>query len=231
MREPAEMRERITPDGFRYKRNEQGGITVTKYTGSATDLVIPAAIEDLPVTEIGDCVFRNRNGLTGATIPAGVTSIGNDAFAYCGGLTGVIIGVGVRTIGNFAFLGCRGLTGITIPDSVRTIGKYAFYGCESLASVTIGSGVTAIGNSAFEECGSLTSITVDRSNTDYAGVDGVLFNNNKTTLVAYPAGRKGAYTVPAGVTAIGVAAFALCSAALTIRGYDTHYHANREARE
>jgi hypothetical protein len=38
----------------------------------------------------------------------------------------------------------------------------------------------------------------------------VLFNNNKTTLVAYPAGRQGAYTVPAGVTAIGDYAFFRC---------------------
>jgi hypothetical protein len=38
----------------------------------------------------------------------------------------------------------------------------------------------------------------------------VLFNKDKTTLVAYPGGKQGAYTIPNSVTSIGKRAFYGC---------------------
>jgi hypothetical protein len=83
--------------------------------------------------------------------------------------------------------------------------------CSSLTSVTIGNGVTSIDHSAFSTCSSLTAFTVNSGNTAFSSQDGVLFNANKTTLVAYPGGKSGAYTIPNSVTAIGDSAFAYCS--------------------
>ena len=48
-------------------------------------------------------------------------------------------------------------------------------------------------------------------NSNYCSVDGVLFNKDKTTLIQYPGGKQGAYTIPNSVTSIGYEAFAGCS--------------------
>jgi hypothetical protein len=51
---------------------------------------------------------------------------------------------------------------------------------------------------------------VSASNPNFAIVAGVLFNKIKTTLLVYPEGLPGSYTIPAGVTSIGDYAFAGC---------------------
>ncbi len=138
---------------------------------------------------IADAAFNGRTSLTSVTIPDSVTNIGNKAFDYC-----------------------TSLTSITIPDSVTSIGNYAFYDCDSLTSVTIPDSVTSIGYRAFSGCSSLTAINCSSGNTNYLSQDGVLFNNNKTELICYPAGKsESSYTIPDSVTSIGDSAFQGCS--------------------
>jgi uncharacterized repeat protein (TIGR02543 family) len=75
-------------------------------------------------------------------------------------------------------------------------------------SYTISAGVTSIGSAAFAAASALTSITVDGANPNYSSTDGVLFNKDSSTLIAYPAGKTGtSYTIPAGVTTIGFLGF------------------------
>ncbi len=137
------------------------------------------------------------------TIPDSVTSIGDYAFDGCGGLTSVTLSNSVTSIGSSAFSSCYGLTSITIPDSVTNIGSAAFYYCSGLTNVTLGNRVTSIGDSAFSGCTSLTSITANALNVLYSSVNGVLFNKNQTTLILYPKGKVGSYTIPVSVTSIG----------------------------
>ena len=140
-----------------------------------------------------------------------VTSIGDYAFTVCTGLTSVTIPNSVTSIGYAAFYGCSGLTSLTIPNSVTSIGVFAFYYCTGLTSVTIPNSVTTIGYDAFAECSGLTSINVASDNSNYCSVDGVLFNKDKTTLIQYPGGKQGAYTIPNSVTTIGYYAFYYCT--------------------
>ena len=79
---------------------------------------------------------------------------------------------------------------------------------KSITSVKLGDGVTSISQWAFFECTSLISYEVTEQNANFSSLDGVLFNNDKTTLLAYPMGRAGEYTVPNTVTYIGARAFA-----------------------
>jgi len=61
-----------------FEFNPEGGI-ITGYQGFARDVVIPERIDGIPVTSIGNSVFRDKN-LTGVSIPDNVKNIGPNAF-------------------------------------------------------------------------------------------------------------------------------------------------------
>jgi len=174
---------------------------------SLTSVTIPNS-----VTSIEEAAFYNCTGLTSVTIPNSVTSIGNQAFGWCTGLTSVTIPNSVTSIGDGAFNYCRGLISVNIPNSVTSIGSSAFSGCSGLTGeLVIPNSVTSIGERAFVGCTGLTSINVASDNSNYCSVDGVLFNKDKTTLIQYPGGKQGAYTIPNSVTSIGSFAFWGCT--------------------
>jgi hypothetical protein len=113
----------------------------------------------------------------------------------------------VTTIDEWAFDGCSGLTGITLSNSLKEIQGYAFYNCTGLTNIVIPASTTKINLSAFDGCSRLFAFSVASSNTEYASEDGVLFNKRKTTLIQFPDGKKGNYTIPATVTRIENYAF------------------------
>ncbi len=107
------------------------------------------------------------------------------------------------------------VTNLVIPekkDGVAVVGikDFAFNRCETLVTVTIPNSVTNIGSSAFIHCTNLNEITVSTDNYAYFDKGGVLFNKDQTTLVCYPAGRLGPYTIPNSVANIGFGAFVGC---------------------
>lgn len=115
----------------------------------------------------------------------------------------------ITTILKYAFWGCY-YSNIIIPNSVTTIENYAFANCENLQSISIPASVTSIGNCAFYRCSYMQSIDVASGNPNYSSIGGVLFNKEQNTLVAYPPGRIGAYSIPNGVTTIANEAFHSC---------------------
>ena len=180
--------------------------TAPWYAYSPTKLVLERGI-----TYIGEYAFSGCGIAGDLTLPDGVTEVGANAFAYCSGLTSVVLSQSVAWLDNWAFLNCSGISSLTMPKGVTGIGYAAFRGCGSLTSLTIPASVIDINSAAFSDCSSLENIAVDGKNIYYISVDGVLFNKNRTTLVAYPSGKKGtAYTIPKGVTSIGANAFSYC---------------------
>ncbi len=113
----------------------------------------------------------------------------------------------VEQIEPYAFCECEKLTKITIPGSVKSIGRGAFAVCHSLTELNLPESVASIDINAFNNCSSLERITVAAGNNAFASQDGVLYNKELTTLVAYPAGREGEYTIPNSVTALEFRAF------------------------
>jgi hypothetical protein len=193
---------------FNY-RNNDGAITITGYTGSESAVVIPDTINGLPVTTIGREAFLQCPSLESVAIPGSVTGIGEHAFGWCTSLASITFPGSVTSIGNYAFQ-YTSLTNVTIPQSVTSIGYEAFYSCPNLAGVTIPCSVTNIGGLAFYNCNNLNMIKVDASNPVYSSLAGVLLSQDQMTLIQFPGGISGTYTIPDGLTTIGAAAFAQC---------------------
>lgn len=114
-----------------------------------TVVVIPAAIEEVPVTKINASAFSGKENITEVVIPDSVTYIGESAFQGCEALEYVIIGDGVKTIGDIAFKDCKSLANVELGESVEAIGSGAFFGCEALKNVYVPASVKSIGSLAF----------------------------------------------------------------------------------
>lgn len=96
-----------SPDYF-YRTYVDGGVMITGYWGSATDIVIPAEIYGDPVVAIDDRAF-SYSDLTSVVIPEGVTYIEEYAFSGCESLVWVSLPSTMETIANAAFKNCTAL--------------------------------------------------------------------------------------------------------------------------
>jgi len=96
-------------------------------------------------------------------------------------------------------------------SSITGIGDHAFSNCHNLVSITIPDSLTDIGNGVFEGCENLTSINVNNNNNTYSSKDGVLYNQDKTVLIACPCGKTGEFVIPDSVITISDFAFPNCT--------------------
>jgi len=109
-------------EGFSYTIDNDC-ITITGYTGSAKDVVIPQTINGVPVVAIGKSAFVRKN-LTSLILPGTITVIREKAFSY------------------------NRLTDLTLPDSVTTV-EYAAFSNNRLSNIQFSNSLTSIGMSAF----------------------------------------------------------------------------------
>lgn len=191
------------------------------------------------VEKISDQMFLSCGTLKEIMFPDNLKTIGNHAFDRCFLLfdgTDLVIPESVESIGDYAFYYCCGMRGAQISNC--TIGEGAFAYCTELSKVVftekgetsssdtepdigarafvyaplekieIPAYVDEIEGGAFVSCG-LYDITVHENNNSFESTDGVLMNEQKNELVAYPVGREDtSYSIPNGVTDVGMGAFA-----------------------
>lgn len=116
-------------------------------------------------------------------------------------------------------------TKVIIPETlgglpVANIAANAFAGNERLTYVKLPANLISISGAAFTKCSALTEIDVDSENERFSVVDGVLYRNDTNvdsetygsikTLIIYPCGKGGKFTVPRSVETIGSYAFSYC---------------------
>ncbi|GHU69223.1 hypothetical protein FACS189450_01660 [Spirochaetia bacterium] len=164
-------------------------------------------------------IIKDNQYIKGIVLPDSLISIGGYAFYHCSSLTYMSMSVELtkslyrdysKSMGLHVVLTYTGNIAVELTGT-GSIAKDAFEGCIELTSVTIGAGVTGVGEDTFDGCTNLTAVIVDEANNDYSSIDGVLFNKDKTSLLFYPEGRTGSYTIPSGVTNIAYGAFEGCS--------------------
>jgi uncharacterized protein YjdB len=194
----------VTDSGLKYSVSSNDEITITGYSGTATEIDIPGEIDGKKVVCIGENAFYRNSSMTGISIPDSVTSIEDSAFSGCSGLTNITIPDSVNSLGFMAFGYCTGLTSISIPNSVTSMGYAVFWECSNLISASIPDSVTSIGNYTFSGCSSLTSVTIPNSLTEI----GKCFFYNCSELTSI--------SIPSTVTSIGVSAFSGCSSLISI---------------
>jgi hypothetical protein len=198
-----------------------------KNCAALTSVNIPALVASLSTA-----AFDNCTSLTSINVDAA-----NDAFTSMDGVVydnstetlliyptakagAFSIPDGVTTIKKQSFTHTTAITDVTIPESVTLIDKQAFY-LASITSVIVPASASVIKVQAFRACPNLTSITVDPGNEVYSSVDGVLYGDNETTLLQYPSGLPGAFTVPSSVTTIPAHAFSNSSVLTSVTFPDT----------
>ena len=94
-----------------------------------------------------------------------------------------------------------------IPDDAWYIKDFAFEDCANIKSLKIGERTHDIGVHTFVGCKNLKSFSVSRDNWNYKVSDGVLFDDTMSTLIRFPCGKGGNYTVPKKIWEIEEYAF------------------------
>lgn len=216
------------PDGLSYDLSADGsGVVITKWSDSATEVVIPATIEGLPVTGIASWSFNGCESVEKVTLPDSIKVISNNSFSRCTKLAYINIPDGVTNIGDGAFSSCTSLKSIKIPDSVASLGIQAFASCSALDTIVIPSTLTSIGANAFRDTAWLNArksekplvivnnILIDGTaasgsvtiTDDIKSIGDMAFSNCLTLTDI---------SIPEGVTYIGESAFYQCSSLKSI---------------
>ena len=202
-------------DGFEYVV-EDGEATITHYTGTAENVVIPNTLGGAPVTVLAGYLFQNNETIKSVALNSNLKVIGEAAFSQCEKLESITIPAGVTEIGDYAFDGCYSLTAFQAAEensSYKAVegvlyskdGKVLllYPAGNTNTAFTVPSDVTIIGKGAFGGCPSLTEIIIPQGVTTIE--DWAFYGLNITSV-----------TLPDSLETLGEDAFECCYSLTTV---------------
>ena len=204
-----------------------GEITITGYTGSELDVVIPDEIGGYPVTAIAEKAFQLNKTVRSFTIGSKIRSIGSCAFARCASLTNIYVDRanpyyqsidGVLYSGDgktlLSYPTAKAYSSYPVASGTETIGEYAFFHSK-VQTIFLPDTVSTIGDYAFYYAGELSSINFPAALTSIG--DSAFFACQSLTAV----------DIPATITQIGESAWAACTSlpAITVAAENPNYTA------
>ena len=91
--------------------------------------------------------------------------------------------------------------------NVTSLVSGAFKNCRNVESISIPQYVTSF-TGGFEGCDKLTTLEVATGNTKYCSDNGIVYSQDKTSIIAYPNAKEENYVTPSSVNSIASMAFA-----------------------
>ena len=194
---------------YTYVELDDGTIEIRSYTGHRRFITIPDYINGKVVSSIGEEAFKGETRLRQVNLPKYLVRIRRSAFEGCANIIGMKIPDTVKEIGLNAFYGDTRLSYVEFGSNstLETIGDAAFAFCGKIQRFEVPKNVKYLNGTAFFGDTGMTSISVRQGNNYFTSSGGVLFNKTASTLIAYPAGKSGTYTIPNIVREIGDCAF------------------------
>ena len=154
-----------------------GEATITAYSGTETDVVIPAELDGYPVKTIATQAFRYNKTIVSIYISDNVTTIESYAFRDCTALQSVRLPETLTKLNTYTFYGCKVLDNLIIPESVTSIENYAIGNCAAMKTCTIMGANTEVKSNAFYLT-KLDTVYLHEGST----ADGFSFPNNPTKI-------------------------------------------------
>ena len=238
---PEEEPEPYTPNAFTtldesdwHYTSISGGIEITGYDGTDTDVVVPQTIGSSSVISIGYGAFQDLTTIKTITLPSTLQYIDDayydtfpesltDIFAesanpYFSSVDGVLFN---KTQTKFVFYPAgKTDTDYSIPDGVTSLGKNAMAKNSHIINIIIPGSVRAMEWSAFEVCSNLQTATIQEGVTiigDFAfnrcgNLSSVTLPSTLESVGrwAFHYTKLTTLTIPENVSSIGEYAFADC---------------------
>lgn len=156
----------VADNGFTYAVYDDYAV-IDDYYGEESDIIIPAKLWSIDVTEVGDYAFIENDVIKSVSFKNAdkLTTLGFNAFYGCKNLESIEFSENISKIGTGCFQSCVSLKEADIVGDVTRIPDQVFLGCTSLESVELPESVTEIGKYAFADCTSLTYVYVPKTVT------------------------------------------------------------------
>lgn len=228
--------ERVNPaSDFAYTA-DGGEVTITDYIGTSEHVLIPDAIDGLPVTALGHRAFYEKT-VTTVVVPDSVTEIGAACFSGDNYLVSLKLPDGLKRLPPASLESCMRLYDFDLPQSLEKIYSSVFEFNYYLTHLTLPSSLTEIEQLNFIGLYGLQSLTLAEDNAAFKldEANGLLMTADGTRLlhcfsdispaeeIILPEGVKivdpfafhydydvERVVLPEGVETIGAMAFAMC---------------------
>lgn len=142
---------------FTFEQMIDDTLCITGYQGDETEVVVPDEIGGVPVSMLGDDVFKGHPEITSVRLPDAVVFLGGFVFDGCVDLHRITLPAQLRDIFQYTFVRC-GIEEIVLPEQIKSIPPFAFKDCKLLRRVVCNPGLQKIYANAFLGCEALTDV-------------------------------------------------------------------------